>query len=301
MLQPTLKGADDQGDEGPKTFPPVDVLGVSEYLKSGLTNRILREYFIESEELPTPSSDLENTGSTGGQPRPSTDEKEHALISQRYQASPAYPIVYSFAEDLDAISLKHQTPLDTRKAKQDQQLPQSNANNPFAGPAIKAALAGRGFGLLPSKKSSSSALFARSGSSTPLPLEGEQNGVSEVANQLNLEEKKRGHLLTLKRHMELMNKHCLAIFKGPATAVAKGMRVVNILDLLDFDGTFLERTEGENSAAKEAYRDDMTQYLKLATRYCYHVSQSPIYFIQVRRTARLIRIKRGCLVGLTDF
>ncbi|CAO3567166.1 unnamed protein product, partial [Mortierella alpina] len=273
MLQPTLKGADDQGDEGPKTFPPVDVLSVSEYLKSGLTNRILREYFIESEELPTPSSDLENTGSTGEQPRPSTDEKEHALISQRYQASPAYPIVYSFAEELDAISLKHQTPLDTRKAKQDQQLPQSNANNPFAGPAIKAALADRGFGLLPSKKSSSSALFARSGSSTPLPLGGEQNGGSEVANQLNLQEKKRGHPLTLKRHVELMNKHCQAIFKGPATAVAKGMRVVNTLDLLDFDGTSLERTQGENSAAKEANRDDMTQYLKLATRYCYHTSR----------------------------
>ncbi|KAF9954838.1 anaphase promoting complex subunit 4 [Mortierella alpina] len=272
MLQPTLKGADDQGDEGPKTFPPVDVLGVSEYLKSGLTSRILREYFIESEELSTPSSDLHNIESTGEQPRTSMDEKEHDPLSQRYQASPTYPIVYSFAKELDVISLKHQSSLDTRKAKQDQKPPQSNTNNPFAGPAIKAALAGRGFGLLPSKKSSASALFARSGSSSPRPLGGEQNGGSDTASQLD-SEKKRQRPLTLKKLVELMNKHCQAIFKGPATAVAKGMRVVNTVDLLEFGGTMLERSQGENSAAKEAYRDDMTQYLRLATRYCYHTSK----------------------------
>ncbi|KAF9942981.1 anaphase promoting complex subunit 4 [Mortierella alpina] len=272
VLQPTLKGADDQGDEGPKTFPPVDVLGVSEYLRSGLTNRVLCEYFIESEVQSTPSSDSDNANSTEKQHHASTDEREEPT-SRRYQASPSYPIVYSFAEELDSIPLKQELSSDTLKAKQDQQPSQKNSNNPFAGPAIKAALAGRGFALLPSKKSSSSALFTKSSSSSPLPLGGEQNGGSEAVNQLKSENNRRRLPLTMKKHVELMDKHCQAIFKGPATAVAKSMRVVNALDLLDFDRTLRERPETETSATKEAQHDDITKYLKLATRYCYHTSK----------------------------
>ncbi|KAF9573985.1 anaphase promoting complex subunit 4 [Mortierella alpina] len=271
MLQPTLKGADDQGDEGPKTFPPVDVLGVSDYLKSGLSNNVLREYFEESEDLSTSGSDL-NADSTGKPYHTDADEKE-APISLRYQSNPSYPIVYSFAEELDAISRKQGSSSDVLKAKHEHQSPQKNANNPFAGPAIKAALAGRGFGLLPSKKSSSSALFARSSSSSPLPLDGEQNNGSEADIHLKAENSKRQTPITMRRHVELMKKHCQAIFKGPATAVAKSMRVVNTLDLLDFDKISLEQTRVEDSASAESQHGDMIKYLKLATRYCYDTSK----------------------------
>ncbi|KAF9291825.1 Anaphase-promoting complex subunit 4 [Mortierella alpina] len=272
MLQPTLKGADDQGEEGPKTFPPVDVLSVSEYLKSGLTNKCLREFFIESENLSTPSSDVDNMDFAGKQHHAKADEKE-APMSQMYQESPSYPIVYSFAEELDTIPLKHGVCSDTSKAKQEEQQPQKKANNPFAGPAIKAALAGRGFGLLPSKKSSSSALFARSGSSSPLPFDSEKNDGVEATSQQKSRRNKRRPSLTMKKHLELMDRHCQEIFKGPATAVAKSMRVVNTLNLLDIDMPLLERTKVENLEAKEGEHDDMTQYLKLATRYCYHTSK----------------------------
>ncbi|KAF9960280.1 anaphase promoting complex subunit 4 [Mortierella alpina] len=276
MLQPTLKGADDQGDDGPKTFPPVDVLGVSEYLKSGLSNRVLREYFVESESISRPSSDLDDVDSTRKQYHSSTNDGEPT--SQRYQASPSYPIVYSFAKELEDIAREHGASSDILKAKDEQPLPQKKPNNPFAGSAIKAALAGRGFGLLPSKKSSSSALFAKSDSSSPLPLDSEQNGGSEAAKQ----QKSVNNVvpLTMKKHLELMNTNCQAIFRGPAAAVAKSIRVVNALDLLDFDKTLLGRTPAENSAIKEVQHDDMTKYIRLATRYCYHTSK-PWHYMAV--------------------
>ncbi|KAG0206766.1 hypothetical protein BGX28_001839 [Mortierella sp. GBA30] len=266
MLQPTLRGADDQGDDGPKIFPPVDVLAVSDYLKSGLSNEGLQEYFQEPNEPSTPGSDLENADSGHKRTHHYSMESLDQSILRRYQAAPSYPIVYSFSEELGTIPFDSGSALDTSTTKEGEQ--GQKRTNPFAGPAIKAALAGRGFGLLPSKKSAPSAMFSRSGSSNPQPLRDHQNGEVKAAGQQNSSsDEVRQPSLTMEKHLELINTYCQSIFEGPAAAVAKSMKVVNTIDLLAFAETPLGVKELNAMRSKQ---DDIFKHLKFADRYCYH-------------------------------
>lgn len=82
-LQPTTRGTDDQADEGPRKFPPVDTVSVAGYLRSGM-GKGLAIFFKESE----------------------TAVGEHSLRASSASGDtvPSYPIVYPFAQDLRELT-----------------------------------------------------------------------------------------------------------------------------------------------------------------------------------------------------
>ncbi|KAF9214555.1 Anaphase-promoting complex subunit 4 [Podila verticillata] len=83
-LQPTTRGVDEQADEGPKKFPPVDTVSVAGYLRSGM-GKGLATFFKESEATVI--------GDSRRAPPASGD------------AVPSYPIVYPFAQDLRDLTV----------------------------------------------------------------------------------------------------------------------------------------------------------------------------------------------------
>ncbi|KAG0205636.1 Anaphase-promoting complex subunit 4 [Mortierella sp. NVP41] len=214
---PPARGPDDPIDEGPKIFPPVDVKGVSHYLKAGLTNNGLERFFQEADELVASNADQENA-----------ELKELRVAS----------------------ALK-----ETNSGNQTS--PQKTPTNPFAGAAIAAAMAGRGFGSMPPKKSSSSALFSTSSTSTT------QSTKTRLTEGPGSPSRKPMAQLTLERHLKLMTTQCQFIFDAPQRALAESIRVTHMVEVLKCDDVKTDDTEALTVP-------------KFATRYCYHsVDLSP--------------------------
>ncbi|KAK3829669.1 MAG: anaphase-promoting complex, cyclosome, subunit 4-domain-containing protein [Linnemannia gamsii] len=265
-LHPPAKGPDDPADDGPKVFPLVDVKGVSQYLKAGLVNTGLARFFQEADETLTPNSDQENMGSSeGGTSKVNQDE----ALTQSYITTPSYPIVYSFSDDLrEASALKV-------SVSDNQPPPQRKTTNPFAGAAIAAAMAGRGFGSMPSKKSPSTTLFTKSSTSTvqsaeTLPTE----GPGSLTHTLSMQ-------LTLERHLTLMTTRCLSIFEGPQKALAESMKVTHLVELLE-----CESATGGDTVMKDAESTGIKVVPKFATRYCYHTSFPWHYLVVCLRSSK---------------
>ncbi|OAQ33214.1 hypothetical protein K457DRAFT_122904 [Linnemannia elongata AG-77] len=233
-LHPPARGPDDPADEGQKDFPPVDVKGVSQYLKAGLTNNGLERFFQEADE-PSASNGDQEAGA--------------------YNATPMYPIVYSFSDELRAASALKNINLDIQPP------PLKKTTNPFAGAAIAAAMAGRGFGSLPPKKSPSVTLFTKSSASTVQPSKSQPDEVPVSPTQ------KPSTPLTLERHLGLMTTQCYAIFDGPQTALGESMKVTHVVDVLRYGPT-----GSGDIIMQNADSTDGTDTLvpKFATRYCYN-------------------------------
>ncbi|KAF9131198.1 Anaphase-promoting complex subunit 4 [Mortierella sp. 14UC] len=249
-LHPPARGPDDPADEGPKVFPLVDVKGVSQYLKAGLANNGIARFFQEAGVNLTTHGIQENTGLSDG----STGmvNKEEALM-QSYTAIPSYPIIYSFSDDLRAASAVKSNVSDNLSPLQ------KKPTNPFAGAAIAAAMAGRGFGSMPSKKSPSATLFTKSSSSTVQPpktvtIDGPGSPTGPPSMRL-----------TLERHLALMTKRCLSIFQEPQKALAESMNVVHVMEVLEYESVAPDDSVMENTEKTEAQAVP-----KFATRYSYH-------------------------------
>ncbi|KAH7049737.1 anaphase-promoting complex, cyclosome, subunit 4-domain-containing protein [Linnemannia elongata] len=243
-LHPPARGPDDPADEGQKDFPPVDVKGVSQYLKAGLTNNGLERFFREADE-----------------PSASNGDQEAGV----YNATPMYPIVYSFSDELRAASALKNINLDIQPP------PLKKTTNPFAGAAIAAAMAGRGFGSLPPKKSPSVTLFTKSSASTVQPSTSQPDEVPVSPTQ------KPPTPLTLERHLGLMTTQCYAIFDGPQTALGESMKVTHVVDVLIYGPT-----GSGDIIMQNADSTDGTDTLvpKFATRYCYN-SLLPWHYLVV--------------------
>ncbi|KAF9124519.1 Anaphase-promoting complex subunit 4 [Mortierella sp. GBA39] len=231
-LNPPARGPDDPADEGQKDFPPVDVKGVSQYLKAGLTNNGLERFFQEADEASASNGDQE---------------------AGAYNATPTYPIVYSFSDELRAASALKDTNLDIQPP------PQKKTTSPFAGAAIAAAMAGRGFGSLPPKKSPSVTLFTKSSASTVQPSKSQPDEVPVSPSH------KPPTPLTLERHLGLMTTQCHAIFDGPQKALGESMKVTHVVDVLGYGPTVSSDIIMEN-----ANSTDTQMVPKFATRYCYN-------------------------------
>ncbi|KAG0063884.1 Anaphase-promoting complex subunit 4, partial [Linnemannia elongata] len=233
-LHPPARGPDDPADEGQKDFPPVDVKGVSQYLKAGLTNNGLERFFQEADE-PSASNGDQEAGA--------------------YNATPMYPIVYSFSDELRAASALKNINSDIQPP------PLKKTTNPFAGAAIAAAMAGRGFGSLPPKKSPSVTLFTKSSASTVQPSKSQPDEVPVSPIQ------KPPAPLTLERHLGLMTTQCYAIFDGPQTALGESMKVTHVVDVLRYGPT-----GSGDIIMQNADSTDGTDTLvpKFAARYCYN-------------------------------
>ncbi|KAF9084602.1 Anaphase-promoting complex subunit 4 [Mortierella sp. AD031] len=236
---PPARGPDDPIDEGPKIFPPVDVKGVSHYLKAGLTNNGLERFFQEADELVASNADQENAELSAG--KDGVDE----VSVLGYRATPSYPFIYTFSEELRVASALKET------NSGNQTSPQKTPTNPFAGAAIAAAMAGRGFGSMPPKKSSSSALFSTSSTSTT------QSTKTRLTEGPGSPSRKPMAQLTLERHLKLMTTQCQFIFDAPQRALAESIRVTHVVEVLKCDDVKTDDTEALTVP-------------KFATRYCYH-------------------------------
>ncbi|KAF9093321.1 Anaphase-promoting complex subunit 4 [Mortierella sp. GBA35] len=247
---PPARGPDDPIDEGPKIFPPVDVKGVSHYLKAGLTNNGLERFFQEADELVASNADQENAELSAG--KDGVDE----VSVLGYRATPSYPFIYTFSEELRAASALKET------NSGNQTSPQKKPTNPFAGAAIAAAMAGRGFGSMPPKKSSSSTLFSTSSTSTT------QSTKTRLTEGPGSPSRKPMAQLTLERHLKLMTTQCQFIFDAPQRALAESIRVTHVVEVLKCDDVKTDDTEALTVP-------------KFATRYCYHwpvlvLAQAPL-------------------------
>ncbi|KAF9992681.1 hypothetical protein BGZ79_002772, partial [Entomortierella chlamydospora] len=209
ILQPTIREADEQGDSGLKSFPPVDYKSVSEFLQSGLSNKKLKGFFEDDEQV-----------SEATKSQSYITKEEEILLG--YDATPSYPIVYSFSEELQRIEnaekerVKETTELTAQELSST---PPVAPKNPFSGAAISAALASRGFGnLLQSKvpRLEPTNLFSK----PKAPPSSHPLGASKRERPFSAHLGHEPPSLTLERHLQLMTKHCLSIFKGPAEAVA---------------------------------------------------------------------------------
>lgn len=250
-LHPPARGPDDPVDEGQKDFPPVDVKGVSQYLKAGLTSNDLERFFQEADEMSASIGGHEIAGTSDGKAGKG-DTVEESM--RGYNATPSYPIVYSFSDDLRAPSSLKDANLDTRP------LPQKKLTNPFAGAAIAAAMAGRGFGSLPPKKSPSVNLFTKSSASTV------QSSKSQPDERPGSSSHKPSTQLTLERHLIMMTKQCHGIFDGPQKALAESMSAIHVVEVLGCD----PRPSGDITTESTDITE--TQLMpKFATRYCYNV------------------------------
>ncbi|KAF9349554.1 anaphase promoting complex subunit 4 [Mortierella sp. AD094] len=248
ILQPTIREADEQGDGGPKSFPPVDYKSVSEFLQSGLANKKLKVFFEDDE--------LEATKSQSH-----IAKEEEPLLG--YSATPSYPIVYSFSEELQRIESAERERLKKETAELTAREPSSTPpvvpKNPFSGAAISAALASRGFGILSQSKlpqPQPTNLFSKS----KVPSSTHLLGASKREKPFSAQQRHGAPSSTLERHLQLMTKHCQSIFEGPAEAVAASMKVSHALDLL---------SSGAANSLTGGCKENSRQ-LKIATRYCYH-------------------------------
>ncbi|KAF8936820.1 hypothetical protein BGZ58_003706 [Dissophora ornata] len=286
-LQPTVRAPDDQGDDdSPKKFPPVDILCVSEYLKSGLANKGLQSFFKQLE-----NSGVESEDPPTSKPHSTAPDREED-IALSYTSTPSYPILYSFSDELQNLVREAEVKATANAATDASQRLQlsrketsSTDSNPFAGSAIAAALAGRGFGLLPSKKLGSSSIFSKAVSPSPQPAisESAPSGDAAMARP-HQTTAKTTKMLTLEKHLELMTRHCQSIFKGPSEAVAKSMKVVHALDLIapevqerDLDSA--NENDGSRQISKDVI-ERLSKRLKLATRYCYQ-DLTPWHYLSI--------------------
>ncbi|KAG0282707.1 anaphase promoting complex subunit 4 [Linnemannia gamsii] len=259
-LHPPARGPDDPVDDGQKDFPPVDVKGVSQYLKAGLTSNDLERFFQKADEMSASSGGQETVGTSGGKAG-KADTVETSM--QGYNATPSYPIVYSFSDDLRAASALKDANSDARP------MSQKKPTNPFTGAAIAAAMAGRGFGSLPPKKSPSVNLFTKSSASTVQSPKSQPDEVSGSASH------KTSTQLTLERHLVLMTKQCHAIFDGPQKALAESMRAIHVVEVLRCN------PRSTNDVTKESTDITQTQMMpKFATRYCYN-NRLPWHYVVV--------------------
>ncbi|KAF9157481.1 anaphase promoting complex subunit 4 [Mortierella sp. AD011] len=250
ILQPTIREADEQGDSGLKSFPPVDYKSVSEFLQSGLSNKKLKVFFEDDGQV-----------SEAAKSQSYITKEEETLLG--YDATPSYPIVYSFSEELQRVeSTEKERVKETAELidKEISSAPPVAPKNPFSGAAISAALATRGFGNLLQPKMprpEPTNLFSKpEARSSGQPL-----GANKRERSFSAHLGHESPSLTLEQHLQLMTKHCLSIFKGPAEAVAMSMKVSYALDLLNSGAT-----NNLASGCKENSRQ-----LKIATRYCYHM------------------------------
>ncbi|KAI8604868.1 anaphase-promoting complex, cyclosome, subunit 4-domain-containing protein [Dissophora ornata] len=286
-LQPTVRAPDDQGDDdSPKKFPPVDILCVSEYLKSGLANKGLQSFFKQLE-----NSGVESEDPPTSKPHSTAPDREED-IALSYTSTPSYPILYSFSDELQNLVREAEVKATANAATDASQRLQlsrketsSTDSNPFAGSAIAAALAGRGFGLLPSKKLGSSSIFSKAVSPSPQPAISESTPSGDAAMaRPHQTTAKTTKMLTLEKHLELMTRHCQSIFKGPSEAVAKSMKVVHALDLIapevqerDLDSA--NENDGSRQISKDVI-ERLSKRLKLATRYCYQ-DLTPWHYLSI--------------------
>lgn len=208
-------------------------------MKAGLTNNGLERFFQEADEASASNGDQE---------------------AGAYNATPTYPIVYSFSDELRAATALKDTNLDIRPP------PQKKTTNPFAGAAIAAAMSGRGFGSLPPKKSPSVTLFTKSSASTVQPSKSQPDEVPVSPSP------KPSTPLTLERHLGLMTTQCHAIFDGPQKALGESMKVTHVMDVLGFEPTVSGDIIMENADSSDAQ-----MIPKVATRYCYNVRMSQIH------------------------
>lgn len=260
VLQPPVRVQDDQGEEEQKKSPPIDNLAVSEFLESGLTKKGLGDFLNDASTL-----DGDNKGpNQRAHPGTFTDEGIDAL---GYKSAPSYPILFSFSEELRAI-VDDQAALP-RAVSSSSSLPTNPVEhkkdtNPFAGPAIAAAMARRGFGLLPSGK--------------PTPLNPQQPSKGVIPSNVGVAKapapaKKQRPQLTMETHLRLMTRQCQAIFEKPEEAVTKSIKVVHTLGLLASDLTprTFRDTMNEVTQLSNDVNNKLATHQKLATRFCYHV------------------------------
>ncbi|KAG0304314.1 anaphase promoting complex subunit 4 [Dissophora globulifera] len=276
MLQPTIRGPDDPGDEDtPKRYPPIDILSVSEYLESGLSSRGLQGHFHEPRATPGHSGDTMDRESDPG--LTVAEERQDAELG--HSSTPSYPVIYSFSNELKDFA--HEKELKSASSTESWQRPQTadtrkSGSNPFAGLAIAAALKGRGFGIIPSKKSGSPSLF--SGTSTSPAAQPAHSGLNfggASAGSLPTPTlQSQPNQPTLEKHLKLMTRQCQLIFKGPSDAVSKSMKVTHVLELSSVETPVPTPDHGSrvgSSKQPSTSRDDfISGRLKLATRYCYH-------------------------------
>jgi len=280
VLHPAVRVPDDQGEE--EKQQPVDILAVSEFLKSGLNNEGLKAFFKEADDASTSYSDVESSSPHGtSNSRLLVDITDEDVNALGYRSAPSYPIVFSFSDELMAVAGAVTTGVTNAKHQAVQHLGFSPAptqpaqlrkdTNPFAGPAIAAALAGRGFGPLSSKKTT-----------TLNPQQSQMGDIPSATCDAQPTAKKQQLQLTLEAHLNLMTRQCQAIFEGPEEAVTKSMKVVHTLRLLAPDpdltewnasGSMREGAEvAMNMHMNMNMNNDLDKHPKLVTRYCYHVS-----------------------------
>ncbi|KAF8977944.1 Anaphase-promoting complex subunit 4 [Entomortierella lignicola] len=246
ILQPTIRDVDDQGDN-PRCFPPVDYTRVSEYLRSGLSSKGLKSFFQEADQNM-------NSESVANKPQSQIDKDEDSLCG--YDSMPSYPIMYSFSEELQNIVRTEAESMEKKAMGsvilESSRLKPAGPKNPFAGVAITAALASRGFGkVLPSRASQSTRLFSNTKPSPSIDSKEDKPTRAQ-----------KPPLLTLQRHLKIMTRHCQSIFEGPSEAVAKSMKISHALDLLG---------PVEANAGIFDMKESPGQFGVATMRYCYHV------------------------------
>ncbi|KAG0220771.1 Anaphase-promoting complex subunit 4 [Mortierella sp. GBA43] len=291
-MQPSNRNQDGEDEN---KLPPVDVLAVSEYLKSALSNKGLEDLFKDSDadteadenadgsNISVRGSDIKDSSSRTLLLSTTTEEDIEAL---GYRSTPSYPILFSFSEELQAVvgnaTRKPSAPSAPRQFQPV--LPQSLSSpsptppppaqnkkdtNPFAGAAMAAALANSGFGSLMSKKPAPSDPQQQT-----LPLKGNNNsnippsiGRPRTPPSPSAAKKKERPQLTLEAHLKLMTRQCQAIFETPEEAVTKSVRVVHALGMIECgDGD----SRNSTSDGGVDVASGTSSHLKLATRYCYH-------------------------------
>lgn len=270
VLHPVIHVQDDSGEEH-KKFPLIDILAVAEFLESGLTNKGLGNFLKDAEDTSAFDSDIKDSSSRTRLLGTTTDEDIDAL---GYRSAPSYPVLFSFSEELQAVvgdasrkatgQNQAALPQTVSASLPTQPVEHRKDTNPFAGPAIAAALAGRGFGHLPSEEPMS--LNAQLPSKGDVPS---RTGGTRAPPPT----KKPQPQLTMEAHLKLMTRQCQAIFEKPEEAVTKSMKVVHTLRLLTSELTPRSSRDTMNESTEVAndVNDELAKHQKLATRYCYHV------------------------------
>ncbi|KAF9183066.1 Anaphase-promoting complex subunit 4 [Haplosporangium sp. Z 767] len=269
-LQPTIRDPDDP-DEDSKIFAPVDIQSVSEYLTTGLTNKALGGFFLEPDQISTPNSDQGDLNSSDMKTlHPSEPTKQDQVAAAYYDATPSYPIVYTFSEELQSIPSESHSAKVRTPEKAPLEPEKKKSSNPFAGSAFRAAMSSRGFGPLTSKKHASPTLSSKNGA-------GASETASIVTQHTPSPSKPSLSSLTLERHLALMADRCKSIFETPAAVVARSVKVIHIIDLMDLHQSKAPQGDHDDDGGKgqddAENEDEIIESLKIATRYCYHATR----------------------------
>ncbi|KAF9433324.1 hypothetical protein BGZ76_009606 [Entomortierella beljakovae] len=239
ILQPTIRESEDQVEDPIRSFPPINYKSVSEFLKSGLTNKDLNVFFQADEN---------------------TDPQQDSTCNTTFEdgVAPSYPVVYPFSEELQSL-ISTESERQKKKAKKVEAYGSSKiggSNSPFSGAAMAAALKSRGFNPPPNPPPPKSLFSASKGQ----PASMQQKSSVKSRQQLSS--------LTLKQQLGVMTKRSHAIFNGPSKAVARSIKVSHTLSILN---------PGENKRNANVI-SGISKDKKLATRYCYH-DLSPWHYL----------------------